>query len=168
MGSIHGSITVSSQKFIGSDIIKIPVPCTYSCLIEVPQKYIGGLISFASVLDEKGVCIDDVFDQNNRCLRMFLANDFDEGPDSLFHFGRTQVRQTVQNVNGRIEFRQQTGHFGLRLAISGEAQIYEIDVEPTSDDGGIRHSRTGSATSMGDRSSIEKQRCQTLVWDSLD
>ena len=101
------------------------------------------------------MAVGAVFGEEDRRFGMGLADGAHGRRDAVGHFFGRHVGQAVEEVDGRVEFGQEVGEFGLHSAVAGKAQVDGGPVQPAAEDGGIGHAGTRGATALGDGGAVE-------------
>jgi hypothetical protein len=73
-----------------------------------------------------------VFHEHDGRVRMRGAEFADARFDALLDFVRHHVGQAIEDIDRRIQFGEQAGHFGFHFAIAGKTEIDGRPVESPS------------------------------------
>src|SRR5688500_1785472 len=75
-------------------------------------------------LEEAGIRIVHILDENERRERMLRPQGLHEWIDAFLHLRNVEVWQAVEHERRRIEFGNQLRQLGLGLAVAAETEIH--------------------------------------------
>ena len=105
-----------------------------------------------------GVRHTAVFDEQNRRVRAFFPQNLQKRKRAFGDEFRRHVRQRVDDVNFRVDFRHQLRDRRFHLRRAGKAEVDDRIVDAAAQNRRVRHSRTRRATAVRDRGAVINDR----------
>jgi len=155
MTVVDGAIAVVAEQHRARHEDDLRVAGLATCLVDLAERRVCRGDVRGLLLAEAQVGVEQVLDEHDRRARAGGADGVDERRHALDDLLRCQIREGVQDEDGRIQLGEQAGDLGFGLAVAREAQVDHRHVEPASEHRGVAHARARRTAPLGDRCPID-------------